>query len=44
MNFDAIQLEAVYQLLRVRGYGGTRRAFLTFGRKVVAGMRKRGEL
>ncbi len=44
MDFRAILLEATYQLLRQKGYRGTRRQFLAFGKKTVNLMRKRGQL
>lgn len=44
MNFGALHLEAAYQLMRGRGYKGTRRAFMRYGFNLVSQMRLRGEL
>lgn len=44
MNFDAVVLEAIYQLVRKRGYRRDRRVFLALSNKVVYDMYRKGEL
>jgi len=43
-NFDAVCLEAMYQLCRRRGMNYGRRRFVDWGRSIVEGMVRRGEL
>lgn len=44
MKFDAVVLEAIYQMARKRGYNRDRKAFLALGQKVVGGMYRKGEI
>jgi hypothetical protein len=44
MKFDAVVLEALYQLCKQRGWPSNRELFLALGQRVVAQMYARGEL
>jgi len=44
LNFDAISLEAVYQIMKTRGYKGTRWAFRRLAGGMVFAIAARGEI
>lgn len=42
--FDAVQLEAIYRMVRQRGYKGGRYQFMVWASGIVDDMRARGEI